>query len=98
MCHFPIGILGQVWYLIVSIPDLCTLTYFRSTLNKSEGNFLYVKISITSKKKNSSTPDKDISDILSWNRKPYLTHVILPKCCSKAVKSELVFEMVVPTG
>ena len=26
-CHFPIGILGQVWYLIVSIPDLCTLTY-----------------------------------------------------------------------
>ena len=24
---FPIGILGQVWNLIVSIPDLCTLTY-----------------------------------------------------------------------
>ena len=24
---FPIGILGQVWYLIVSIPDLCNLTY-----------------------------------------------------------------------
>ena len=22
------GILGQVWYLIVSIPDLCTITYF----------------------------------------------------------------------
>ena len=30
VCHFPIGILGQVWYLIVSIPDLCTLTYFKS--------------------------------------------------------------------
>ena len=28
VCHFPIGILGQVSYLIVSIPDLCTLTYF----------------------------------------------------------------------
>ena len=28
VCHFPIGILGQVWYLIVSIPDLCTLNYF----------------------------------------------------------------------
>ena len=27
VCYFPIGILGQVWYLIVSIPDLCTLTY-----------------------------------------------------------------------
>ena len=22
------GILGQMWYLIVSIPDLCTLAYF----------------------------------------------------------------------
>ena len=26
-CEFVTGILGQVWYLIVSIPDLCTLTY-----------------------------------------------------------------------
>ena len=25
---FPYGILGQVWYLIVSIPDLCLLPYF----------------------------------------------------------------------
>ena len=23
-----ISVLGQVWYLIVSIPDLCTITYF----------------------------------------------------------------------
>ena len=23
-----IGILGRMWYLIVSTPDLCTLTYF----------------------------------------------------------------------
>ena len=28
VCHFPIDILGQMWYLIVSIPDLRTLTYF----------------------------------------------------------------------
>ena len=27
---FPFGILGQVWYLIVSIPDLCCLSYFQS--------------------------------------------------------------------
>ena len=32
VCHFPIGILGQVWYLIVSIPDLCNLTYFHSPI------------------------------------------------------------------
>ena len=25
---FPIGILGQVWYLIVLIPDLCPLSYY----------------------------------------------------------------------
>ena len=26
--HFPCGILGQVWYLIVSIPNICGLSYF----------------------------------------------------------------------
>ena len=26
---FPCGILGQVWYLIVLIPDLCRLSYFK---------------------------------------------------------------------
>ena len=25
---FPCGILGQVWYLIVSVLDLCPLSYF----------------------------------------------------------------------
>ena len=25
---YPCGILGQVWYLIVLIPDLCHLSYF----------------------------------------------------------------------
>ena len=25
---FPFGILGQVWYLIISISDLCPLSYF----------------------------------------------------------------------
>ena len=24
----PCGVLGQMWYLIVSIPDICLLTYF----------------------------------------------------------------------
>ena len=28
VCRFPICILGQVWLLIVSIHDLCILTYF----------------------------------------------------------------------
>ena len=25
---YPFGIMGQVWYLIVSFPDLCHLSYF----------------------------------------------------------------------
>ena len=33
VCHFPIDILGQVWYLIVSIPDLCTLTYLHLSIS-----------------------------------------------------------------
>ena len=27
---FPFGILGQVWYSLVFIPDLCPLTYFEN--------------------------------------------------------------------
>ena len=27
---FPYGVLGQVWYLIVLIPDLCLLPYFNN--------------------------------------------------------------------
>ena len=27
---FPYSVLGQVWYLIVLIPDLCLLPYFKS--------------------------------------------------------------------
>ena len=32
---FPCGILGQVWYLIISIPDLCLLTYLERKTQKS---------------------------------------------------------------
>ena len=28
--NFPSGVIGQVWYFIVSIPDLCLLPYFQS--------------------------------------------------------------------
>ena len=40
--HFPIGILVQVWYLIVSIPDLCTLTDFYFLLD-SGCRSLYIR-------------------------------------------------------
>ena len=31
---FPCGILGQVWYLIVSFPDFCRLSYFHKHAKK----------------------------------------------------------------
>ena len=31
---FPCGILGQVWYLIVLIPDICRLSYFHPCIFK----------------------------------------------------------------
>ena len=34
---FPCGILGQVWYLIVSIPDLYRLSYFQEPLSLNAG-------------------------------------------------------------
>ena len=33
VCYFPIGILGQVWYWIVSILDLCPLSYLENNLD-----------------------------------------------------------------
>ena len=43
---FPCGILGQVWYLIVSISDLCHLSYF-DYLNKSSRYRLKVRFRST---------------------------------------------------
>ena len=34
---FPYGILGQMWYLIVSIPDPCCLYYFQDQLLLNAG-------------------------------------------------------------
>ena len=40
---FPCGILGQVWYLIVMIPDLCLLTYFVYQCLDNVGMYQYAK-------------------------------------------------------
>ena len=34
---FPFGVLGQVWYLTVLIPDICLLLYLKPPLTKSIG-------------------------------------------------------------
>ena len=33
---FPCGILGQMWYLLVSIPDLCQLSYHGFLIEKQK--------------------------------------------------------------
>ena len=44
VCHFPIGILGQVWYLIVSIPDLCNLITFKIIYRSQKLSLFHVKL------------------------------------------------------
>ena len=46
VCRFPIGILGQVWCLIVSIPDLCTITYICHFPIGIQGQVWYLIVSI----------------------------------------------------
>ena len=38
---FPRGVLGRLWCLIESIPDLCLLTYFDTMQGSNEGQRLY---------------------------------------------------------
>ena len=37
----PSSILGQVWYLIVSVPDLCRLSFFYILKEKVYNDFMY---------------------------------------------------------
>ena len=48
-CYFPIGILGQVCCLIVSIPDLYPLSYFNSEMMhvKFQSVLLSVHLSVS---------------------------------------------------
>ena len=39
---FPCGILGQVWYLIVLIPDLCRLSYFGQIMKMNDKRILLI--------------------------------------------------------
>ena len=51
---FPYGVLGQVWFLIVSIHDLCLPPYFTFTINR-----LYNSLNVFSiRVENSVNPDQ----------------------------------------
>ena len=84
---FPCGLLGQVWYLIVSTPDLWLLTYFITCENTQVLRESITEDDEMSKNEPSCTPDRSlthvrvffvahpirISEILSWDRNFYLT-------------------------
>ena len=40
---FQCGILGQVWYLIISIPDLCHLSHFKKKKKKKKNNLNVIR-------------------------------------------------------
>ena len=41
---FPCGVSGQVWYLIMSLPDLCHLPYFQNNLSEVLFGSLFTQI------------------------------------------------------
>ena len=42
---FPCGILGQVWYLIVLIPDFCRISYFDLCMEESTCHEIVIYLS-----------------------------------------------------
>ena len=42
---FPCGFLGQAWYLIAWIPDLCRLSYFKVVLVPCDNIHVYLNLS-----------------------------------------------------
>ena len=55
---FPGGILGQVWYLIVSIPDLCHVSYFVANMKGAKSRMIYSSFTIFA--------SRERSGLLAW--------------------------------
>ena len=84
VCHFPIGILGQVWYLIVSIPDLCTITYFY--LNLSIFTVFLKNKNIILKIRRSKVTDYaalNLTSLASWQivQTQFIRRILQCQCC-----------------
>ena len=73
--HFPIGILGQVWYLIVLIPDLCTLTYLDDP-SKAKFSLLWTGRPIQSKESKENSCREIVGNILTKFWQFYVKRII----------------------
>ena len=58
------GVSGQVWYLIVSIPDLCLLLYFQTYSSLASGVLCRLLITFA----NGLDPDRNVDLGLNLNR------------------------------
>ena len=65
--YFPIGILGQVWYLIVSTPDLCPLLSVRVVF----GSAAWINLSV-------NTTDKVIRMNIPFNDQDKIEMINFP--------------------
>ena len=87
---FQCGVLGQVWYLIVSIPDLCLLIYFVgrmkfASLEANWGGLLVYPILFFSLPLSGRSPD--MTEILWTGTFKYFNSInLMQALCSKECK------------
>ena len=103
-CYFPISILGQVWYLIVSIPDLCHLSYFVLASHRYFSTQCVDVVDIWEKKKlnckNYHFQElcfSKVSNVRSTSAsfgKPHLSLILTNQCLTIMVRSGTVINIV----
>ena len=103
-CYFPIGILGQVWYLIVSIPDLCRLSYFVLASHQYCSTHCVDVVDIWERKrlncKNYHFQElyfSKVSNVRSTSAsfgKPHLSFILTKQCLTIMVRSGTVIDIV----
>ena len=89
LAPFPCCFLGQLWYLIVSIPDLCLLSYFQVPFQKQcsgrEGIQVCKKVGIIDIK------CKDNIFVVFFNKKnDYSNESLINKLYTKTIRIESV--------
>ena len=69
---FPCGVLGPVWYMIVSIPNLCLLTYLINFRENPTYHFRYNNILRVPQVRSSKFDKKSFryAAAVKWNRFP----------------------------
>ena len=104
VCYFPIGILGQVWYLIVSIPDLCHLSYFELASHRYCSTHCIEAVDVLDKKKLNCksyhfqelcfSKVSNLRSISESTGKPHQSLILTNQCLTIMVRSGTVINIV----